>query len=195
MIIKDNLEEIQSYLTDASNFKGDCEKVFFPENREDIIEVVREANEQKATLTVAGNGTGLTGARVPLNGWVLATDKLNKIIEINEKEKYAIVQPAVLLSKLQSEVEGSGLLYPPDPTEKDCYIGGTVATNASGAKTFKYGPTRNYIQALNIILPDGDSINLERGQFTAKENVLTIITDNEKTIELKIPNISRRVGL
>jgi D-lactate dehydrogenase (cytochrome) len=73
----------------------------------------------------------------------------------------------VLLSSFQRFVESEGLLYPPDPTERSCFLGGTVATNASGARTFKYGPTRNYIQRLKIVLATGDVIDLRRGELRA----------------------------
>lgn len=188
MIIKKAKDEIQNYLSDASNFKGNCEEVYFLQSKSDIIEIVVKANRDKIPITVSGNGTGLAGGRVPLEGAVLSTDKLNKIIEINESKKFATVQPGVLLRDLQSELEKHNLYYPPDPTEQDCYIGGTVATNASGAKTFKYGPTRNFIQALKIILPNGDSLTLERGKVKAVKNKLELETDNGKKIKLTLPD-------
>ncbi len=161
MIIKTNPDEFENFVIDASNFKGNCEAVYFPESVDEIVSIVKEANTNKTKVTIAGNGTGLTGARVPQNGIVIATDKLNKILEINSKEFYALIEPAVLLSDFQKELKKQNLFYPPDPTETNCYIGGTVATNASGAKTFKYGPTRDYVIGLQIVLPDGEVIDLE----------------------------------
>ncbi|MCH6574807.1 MAG: FAD-binding oxidoreductase, partial [Bacteroidetes bacterium] len=162
MIVKTQQDEIQNYLIDASNTKGFCEAVYIPQSVSEMTEIIKEANEKKHSVTISGNGTGLTGARVPKGGIVISTEKLNKIIEINLEEKFALVEPGVLLSELQDTVKQKGLLYAPDPTERNCFIGGTVATNASGARTFKYGPTRNYVEELEIILPDGDFLYLKR---------------------------------
>lgn len=188
MIIKTNPDEFENYLVDASNFKGNCEAVYFPENSDEIVWIIKEANKNKFTVTTAGNRTGLTGACIPQNGIVIATDRLNKIIEINQKQFYALVEPAVLLSDFQKELKQHKLFYPPDPTETNCYIGGTVATNASGAKTFKYGPTRNYVIGLQIVLPDGEVIDLERGKQKANGYKLTLSTQAGKNINLNIPD-------
>lgn len=188
MIIKTNPDEFENFVIDASNFKGNCEAVYFPESADEVVSIVKEANTNKTKVTIAGNGTGLTGARVPQNGIVIATDKFNKILEINTKEFFAVVEPAVLLSDFQKELKQQNLFYPPDPTETNCYIGGTVATNASGAKTFKYGPTRDYVIGLQIVLPDGEVIDLERGKRKAIGYDLTLTTQFGKNISLKIPD-------
>ena len=188
MIIKTSPDEIQDFLTDAANIKGYCDAVYFPENENEIIQILKEANIKKQKVTVAGNGTGLTGGRVPQGGIVVSTSKMNKILEINEKEKYAIVQSGVILKDLQDEVEIKKLFYPPDPTERNCFIGATVATNSSGAKTFKYGPTRNYVSAINIVLPDGELLKLNRNEQIAEEYKLHLITCSNKNITLDLPS-------
>ena len=188
MIIKTNPDEFENYIVDASNFKGNCDAVYFPEFVEDVVSILKKANLAKTKVTVSGNGTGLTGARVPQSGIVIATDKLNKIIEINKKEFFATVEPAVLLSDFQKELKQQNLFYPPDPTETNCFVGGTVATNASGAKTFKYGPTRDYVIALEIVLPDGEVLNLERGKQKAIGYDLTLTTLSGNNISLQIPD-------
>ncbi|HRN25057.1 MAG TPA: FAD-binding oxidoreductase [Ignavibacteriaceae bacterium] len=188
MIIKTNPDEFENFVVDASNFKGNCEAVYFPENVNDIVSAIKDANTNKTKVTIAGNGTGLTGARVPQNGIVIATDKLNKILEINQKDFYAVIEPAVLLSDFQKEIKQQNLFYPPDPTETNCYIGGTVATNASGAKTFKYGPTRDYVIGLQIVLPDGEILDLERGKQNANGYDLTLTTQSGKNILIQIPD-------
>jgi D-lactate dehydrogenase (cytochrome) len=137
MIIKTSPDEIQNYLVDAANYKGWCEKVYIPEKVSEISEVMRDAYNNNIKVTVAGNGTGLTGARVPEGGIVISTEKLNRIIEINKDDFYAVVEPGVILTDLLNELRSFNLLYPPDPTEKNCFIGATAATNASGEKTFK----------------------------------------------------------
>ena len=188
MIVKTQQDEIQNYLIDASNTKGFCEAVYIPQNVSEMVEVIKEANKKKHSVTISGNGTGLTGARVPTGGIVISTEKLNKIIEINLEENFALVEPGVLLSDLQDAIQSKGLLYPPDPTERNCFIGGTVATNASGARTFKYGPTRNYVEELEIILPDGDFLFLKRGENFADDLSLTLKTSSWKDIMLTLPD-------
>jgi D-lactate dehydrogenase (cytochrome) len=188
MIIKTSPDEIENYLVDASNFKGNCEAVYFPENEADIVKILAEAYKNKTSVTISGNGTGLTGARVPEGGIVISTDKLNKVIEINESEKFAIVEPGCILSDLLKLFKEKYLFYPPDPTEKNCFIGGTVSTNASGEKTFKYGPTRDYILALNIILANGEKLTLERGKCIAKKYDLSLSTETGRVIKLKVPD-------
>ena len=107
MIIKNDKSEIENYLVDSANYHGYCDAVYFPENESDIIQILKSANQSKQKVTVAGNGTGLTGARVPEGGIVIATDKLNKIIEINKDKTYAVVQPGVVLKDFQEEVKAS----------------------------------------------------------------------------------------
>ena len=188
MIIKNNIDEIQNYLLDASNYKGLCEAVYFPENRTDVIELIKELNAKHKTVTIAGNGTGLTGARVPQNGFVISTEKLNKIIEINENDKYAVVEPGVILADFINLVSEKKIFYPPDPTEKNCFIGGNVATNASGEKTFKYGPTRDYVLALEIVLPNGEILNIERGKHFADNYLMNLETESGNRILFEIPD-------
>lgn len=188
MIIKKDKSEIETFLVDAANYKGHCDSVYFPENADEAAQVIKQANKDKTTITIAGNGTGLTGARVPEGGIVISTDKMNKVVEINEEEKYAVVEPGVLLSEFNKEVENKGLFYPPDPTEQDCCIGGNVAANASGAKTFKYGPTRDYVLELDVILPTGESAAIKRGEIFANGYELTLTATNGTELNLPIPD-------
>lgn len=187
MIIKTDKSEIMDFFQDASNFKGDCEAVYFPKEAEEVKQILIDANKNKTHVTISGNGTGLTGARVPEDGIVISTNLLNKIIEINETNKYAVIEPGVILKDFQDLVESKGLFYPPDPTERNCFVGATVANNSSGAKTFKYGPTRDYVEAANIILPDGEEVYLNRGDIYAVDNILSFITKSGKLIKLNLP--------
>ncbi|KAB2845014.1 MAG: FAD-binding oxidoreductase, partial [Melioribacteraceae bacterium] len=188
MIIKTDQNEIQNFLADASNFKGNCDAVYFPDNADEIQSIVIEANKNKTPVTIAGNGTGLTGARVPKGGVVISTERLNKILEINEEKKYAILQPAVILNDFQKILKEKKLFYPPDPTEGNSFIGANVATNASGAKTFKYGPTRDYVLEIKLILPNGELLNLKRGNVFAKDYKLELTTESKNKIEILIPD-------
>lgn len=192
MLIKTNIDEIQSWLNDASNFSGGvAERVLFPTEAEEIAAVLAEATRAGTPVTVAGAGTGITGGRVPMGGIVLAMDRMAAIKEIHSEagNSYARVQPGVVLADLQKAAAAAGLLYPPDPTEWSCQIGGTVATNASGARSFKYGATRPYVQWLQIVLPAGDILELRRGEVLADEDgQLRLPLTSGRTLDVRLPN-------
>ena len=161
-----NQHEIESFLSDASFIRdGHADRVVFPETVEDVSEVLAAANRDRVPVTVSGAGTGTVGGRVAFGGIILATDKLNRIKTIVHENHggYAVAEAGVILSDFQRAVDQQGLLYPPDPTERSCFLGGTVATNASGARTYKYGPTRNYVRALKVVLASGEILDLRRG--------------------------------
>ncbi|OLE54090.1 MAG: hypothetical protein AUG51_09620 [Acidobacteria bacterium 13_1_20CM_3_53_8] len=192
MQTKTDSNEIQSYLIDASNMRGgQASRVAFPENAEEVAATLAQASNNKTPVTVSGAGTGIVGGRVPFGGIVLATDRLNRIKEIRKEGKggRAVAQAGVVLAEFQREVEARGLLYPPDPTERSCYLGGTVATNASGARTFKYGPTRNYVERLRIALATGDVIGIGRGEIYADEKGKIVIPlQGGRKIEAQLPS-------
>ncbi len=160
MIVKQQQDEIQDFLRDASNMPGgSADRIYVPEDESEVIAAVRECAREGRRLTISGAGTGLAGGRVPFGGAVLATSRLNRIVSIDPEHLRATVEPGVILGEFQREVEGLGGFYPPDPTERSCFMGGTVATNSSGARTFKYGPTRNFIEGLRVVLADGEQDN------------------------------------
>jgi len=188
MQIKSDPDEIQSFLSDASYIRdGHAERVVLPENIGDVSELLAKANRDSVPVTVSGAGTGTVGGRVAFGGIVLATDRLNQIKTIDAESRRAIAQPGVILSDLQSAVERARLLYPPDPTERGCFLGGTVATNASGARTFKYGPTRNYIERLKIVLVSGEVVDIRRGEVRAKAGFMSVPLASG-TIEVRLPS-------
>lgn len=164
MLVKS--DDIETFLTDASFIRGGyADKVILPETVAEVAEVLSTANRERVPVTVSGAGTGTVGGRVPFGGIVLATDRLNHIKSIGRDS--GVAEAGVILSDYQRAVESAGLLYPPDPTERGCFLGGTVATNASGARTFKYGPTRNYISGLKVVLASGEVLDLKRGETQA----------------------------
>src|SRR5437773_300698 len=174
MLTKSQPDEIQSFLVDSSHVAGGfAERVVFPETDRDVAQLLGEASRAKIPVTISGAGTGTVAGRVPFGGVVLATDKLNRIKAIVHDDRgggHAVAEAGVTLGGFQRAVEAEGLLYPPDPTERSCFLGGNVATNASGARTFKYGPTRNYVERLQIALATGDVIDIRRGQLHAEAN-------------------------
>src|SRR5215813_8929266 len=170
MQTKTNPDEIESFLSDASFIReGHADRVVLPESVEEISAILASANRERVPVTISGAGTGTVGGRVAFGGIVLATDKLNHIKQVVHEDRggVAVVEPGVVLADLQRAVDQQGLLYPPDPTERGCFVGGNVATNASGARTFKYGPTRNYIRRLRVVLASGEVLDLRRGEVRA----------------------------
>ena len=192
MLTKSQPEEIQSFVEDSSHVSGGfAERVVFPETVADIAEVLAAASRARTPVTVSGAGTGTVAGRIPFGGIVLATDRLNhikRIVHYDDRGGRAIAEAGVILGDLQRAVETEGLLYPPDPTERSCFLGGTVATNASGARTFKYGPTRNYVERLKIALATGDVIDLCRGEIRADANsTVAISLPSGRLIEARLP--------
>ena len=192
MLVKTDPDEIQSYLSDSSYMQsGYAERVVFPETAEDVAEILRAATRDKTPVTISGAGTGTVGGRVPSAGIVLATDKLNKIESIAHNQDgggSAVAEAGVRLADLQKFVDSEQLFYPPDPTERSCYFGGTIATNASGARTFKYGPTRQYVQRLKIALATGDTVNLRRAELRATQSgQIKIPLSSGRAIEARLP--------
>jgi D-lactate dehydrogenase (cytochrome) len=168
MQIKSTPDQIQSFLADASFIRdGYADRVVLPESVEEVAEVLAAANRDRTPVTISGAGTGTVGGRVPFGGIVLATDRLNRIKSIESDSSgggRGVAEAGVILADFQRAVDQKGLLYPPDPTERGAFLGGTVATNASGARTFKYGPTRNYIERLKLVLASGEVLDLRRGE-------------------------------
>src|SRR5438045_4148772 len=133
MLTKTQPDEIQDYLSDASHLRGGhANLVVFPETAEEVAEILAEASRTKTQVTISGAGTGTVAGRVPFGGIVIATDKLNRIKSVtkNETGGRAIADAGVRLMDLQRAAESEHLIYPPDPTERTCFIGGNIDTNA-----------------------------------------------------------------
>jgi D-lactate dehydrogenase (cytochrome) len=192
MLVKVQRDEVQGYLSDASNLAGGhAARVVFPETAAEIAEVLREATATRTPVTVAGAGTGVVGGRVPFGGIALATDRLNRIREIVKDDAggRAVAEAGVVLADLRRAAESQGLLYPPDPTETSCFVGGTIATNASGARTFKYGPTRNYVRRLKVALAAGDVIDIARGDVRADgDGRIRVPLAGGRAVEAQLPS-------
>ena len=149
------------YLEDASGYRGRAERVLIPADERELADALREANAGSIPVTFAGAGTGLTGARVPLGGWVISLERFRRL-QVNEG--FAIAGAGVLLRDVHAAATASGQFYPPDPTETSASIGGTIATNASGSRSFKYGATRRWIERLRVMFADGTAREFRRGE-------------------------------
>lgn len=169
MIHKKDRATFSDYLLDNSGLPaGSAEEIVFPETEAEAVELLRQCRDDARPVTIAGAGTGIVGGRIPCGGVILASDRLNRILQINRGADnaggWAVVEPGVRLEELTVAAASQGLAYPPDPTEKKAFLGGTVATNASGARGFKYGATRRYVRALWVAFIGGDILELRRGE-------------------------------
>lgn len=188
--------EYMSYLSDESGIvkDGNADIIYFPTSENDVIEIMNKSNNDNIPITVSGGGTGISGGRVPREGWILATDKMSSITskeaeswkdsetgleyqlyleQIDEQSALLTVPISITVKSIQNYVREAGWFYPPDPTERTSFIGGNVGTNASGARSFKFEPTRSWVQRLHVVLPGGRLIELDRaknnGAITAAE--------------------------
>jgi D-lactate dehydrogenase (cytochrome) len=192
MLIKSEVEDIQPYLSDASYMsEGAAERVALPETADDVAAVLKEAMARKTPVTVSGAGTGTVAGRIPFGGIVLATEKLNYIqsMSCDDSGGSAVAEAGVRLDDLQRFVDLQGMIYPPDPTERSCFLGGTIATNASGSRTFKYGPTRDYIKRIKVVLATGDILDLRRGEIKVNgTGEIVIALPSGGTLEAQLPS-------
>jgi D-lactate dehydrogenase (cytochrome) len=155
-------DEVAVYLQDAARTPGGhTPLVALPRSEGEVAWVLREA---PAVLPV-GALSSLTGGATPFGEWVLSTARMDAIGVVGGDR--VRLGPGVALSSLEEALRPEGLFYPPAPTYKGALIGGTAATNAAGAVTFKYGTTRAWIEALTIVLAGGDALDLARGEVTA----------------------------
>ena len=193
MQVKTVADDLQNYLTDASNMQGGhAEKLFVPESEGEVAEILREANEKRLPVTISGARTGTVGGAIPFGGYVISLERLNKIKSIDKENLRAVVEPGAVLADFQKAVDTVGLFYPPDPTEWSCQLGGTVATNASGARSFKYGATRGFVQGLRVVLANGERLHITRGTAVAADGeVIEFLTEEGSMISAKIPTYRR----
>ncbi|MBR7041333.1 MAG: FAD-binding protein [Clostridia bacterium] len=137
------------------------EAVLQAESAEDVCRVLKYCNEKHIPVTPRGSGTGLCGGCVAIyGGVVLSTEKMKKVLEVDEKNMTATVEPGVLLMEFPKSLEGTGLFYPPDPGEKTATMGGNAMTNAGGMRAVRYGVTRDYILGMDVALADGTLLHL-----------------------------------
>jgi glycolate oxidase len=131
-----------------------------PGSPEQISAIMKLCNEHQIPVTPRGGGTGLSGGALPVEkGVVLSMERFNKIIQIDELNLQATVEPGVITEIFQNSVKEKGLFYPPDPASSgSCFIGGNVSENSGGPKAVKYGVTRDYVLNLEVVLPTGEII-------------------------------------
>jgi D-lactate dehydrogenase (cytochrome) len=157
------------YLRDASGEVGQASALFRPESEADVAEILARAHREQIAVTVVAGQTSTTASSVPSGGWVLSTERLSKQGEIDAAGLRATCEAGVRLGEFQDRLAEAGLLYPPDPTSRyECTVGGSVACNASGPRSHRYGPTRRWIRALRIVLVCGEVVHLRRGDWVGR---------------------------
>ena len=183
-------EDLHCYSFDGTGKIFLPDAVVFPESTDQISAIMRLASEHGFPVVPRGAGTGMTGGSVAVQGGlILALTRMNRILEIDEKNQIAIAEPGVITGDLQSAVKKHGLFYPPDPASlKFCTLGGNAAECAGGPSAVKYGVTKDFIIGLEVVLASGDILNAgtrtEKGVsgydltrlFIGSEGTLGIIT-------------------
>lgn len=189
-------EDLVCYGFDASGFEASPSAVVWPNDLQDVIDIMDFARSNRTPVIPRGAGTGMTGGSIPLQGAiVMSMERMNRILEIDRENMNVLVEPGVINGLLQRELERFRLFYPPDPASmKFCTIGGNVAENAGGPRALKYGVTRDYVLGLEAVLPDGSVITT--GVRTAKGvvgyDLTRLITGSEGTLAV-ITKIRLRV--
>lgn len=153
----------QEYLRDQ--YVTDVHPVYavaLPTSHEEVVGLVRFANDNELTILARGAGTGVAGSQVPVHGNELIIDVhlMNEITDLDEETFTLTVEPGALIGDIHDYVESKGYFYPPDPASKHSTIGGNLATNAGGLRAVKYGTTRDYVREMTVVLPSGEEMTL-----------------------------------
>ncbi len=190
--VKADKAHLIAFCYDATKERFLPECVLFPRDEEDVSKILKYCNNAKITLVPRGAGTGFTGGALPSSGGVVLSLErhMNKLLEIDEQNMLARVQPGLVNKDFQNAVEKIGLFYPPDPASEDySTLGGNVSENAGGMRAAKYGITKEYVLALRAVLPNGDIIRAGKktikdvagyniaGILIASEGSLAVITE------------------
>ena len=210
--IKPLVAEYEEYLRDESRSVGEAETISFPESENEICEILRELHASRTPVTVQGSRTGLAAGAVPHGGHVMNLSRANRYLGLRRDEGgtyHLRVQPGVILSELRKHLASKSVptagwdaeseqaleelyagpeqFFATDPTEASACLGGMAACNASGARSYAYGPVRGHISALRVALADGDIMTLRRGEVHADGRHLTLQAASGRSIELNLP--------
>jgi D-lactate dehydrogenase (cytochrome) len=199
--------EYPDYLRDESRRTGKAGSISFPKTGEELRNHLKVAYQGKMPVTVQGARTGIAGGAVPEGGHILNLSRMNRILRIRHDDAqnayFVTVQPGVLLSELRLAISRndfggplppasgppiSDYFFPPDPTETSASVGGMTACNASGARTLFYGPTRKYVEMVQIVLIDGSLLDLKRGQQKCSGRSFSVTTNSGRVIAGNVPS-------
>ena len=153
----------QAYSADVSGLIMTPDAVARPSSPAEVVDVLRRSAVEQTPVTPAGNQTSTTGASITDRGVLLSMRAMDRVLDIDARNRRAVVEPGVLLGDLNRALAAHGLHFPPDPTSMDdVTVGGAVACNASGARSLLYGPTRPHVAALHAVLANGEMIEVRR---------------------------------
>ena len=199
MIIKNDKEIIQSYLEDNSGITdGHADAVYLPESIADCAGLIKKLYKESIPMTFSGNGTGMTGGRIPMGGAVISTERLKKI-EIIEKNNVTTVssQPGATLEEIKAICHENGLFFPVNPTEETATIGAAASNNSSGSWTYKYGSLRDNIAGMEFITKNGEIISMCEDSPEFKDDTISLsnIAANPFSRPLyKMPDVKNAAG-
>ncbi len=160
--VSSNPEDLKKHAVDESPLEPHPPQlVVRPGSTEEVSMALRLANDNMVPVTPQGSLTGLSGAAHPVYGGIaLSLERMNRILEIDEDNLMATVEPGALISEIHEATEALGLYYPPDPGQESGSIGGNISTNAGGMRAMKYGVTRDFVNGLEVVLADGEVIKV-----------------------------------
>ncbi|NOT38185.1 MAG: FAD-binding protein, partial [Saprospiraceae bacterium] len=197
------------YATDASNYQIIPEACVTPANKNDLLEIVKFAKKHNVSILPRGGGTSLVGQTVGKSIVVDFTKHMNKILELNTKEEWAVVEPGIVRDELNRHLLSLQLHFAPDPaTTSRAAVGGMIANNSSGTRSILYGKTLDHVIELEVMLDDGSVIvckNLQQDELENKlqlqnkegeiyRTLFSIVTKNRNEISERFPKVMRRVG-
>lgn len=175
------------------------ELVLRAETTEQVAHIAAYCHKHRIPLTTRGAGTGLSGGALPIKGGVvLSMERFTKIIEIDERNLQATVEPGVINYIFQEEVKKRGLFYPPDPASwGSCSLGGNVAHSSGGPKAVKYGTTRDYVLNLEVVLPTGEIIKTGANtlKYSTGYNLTHLMVGSEGTLGIITKIVFRLIPL
>ena len=187
--------QLQEYSYDASLIKGKPDCIVIPESTEEVSRIAKLAHQNRVPLIARGTGSSLSGGPIPVRGGIvlLTTQKMNRILEIDTENQRAIVEPGAITLQLKNELAKYGYLYQPDPaSEKTTTLGGNLAENSGGPLCFKYGVTTNHILGAELVLADGQIINVGgKSLDNPGFDLIGLVTGSEGTLAIATKIILR----
>ena len=211
--IKPFTDEFEEYGRDESRTSGEASSISFPTTEDEVRAILKKLHAERAPVTVQGARTGLAAGAVPHGGHILNTSRMNRYLGLRRDEQGQFllrVEPGIVLSELRKQLskkvlptagwdqasleayeefqEAPEQFFPTDPTEASACLGGMAACNASGARSYAYGPIRPHVAGLHVALTDGDLLELHRGEVFARGRRLMLVTVRGRTIERDLPD-------
>ncbi|MHA1347363.1 MAG: FAD-binding oxidoreductase [Candidatus Heimdallarchaeaceae archaeon] len=203
------------YIVDESKIAGgSADWLFFPKKESEVVTIIKKMREEKIPITISGGRTGIVGSAVPYGGAVISTDKMIDVLGLGYDEevgKYFVrIQPGMSMKDLDDVIrykeftedhnldpnnnlvqtfkqDSDAYLFPVDPTEMTAAVGGSIAANASGARSYKYGAMRPWVRHLRVVLDSGEILDLTRGEYKAEDGIFVFKKSGEE-IEVKLPS-------